>query len=216
MTKNSIDINEVIQEPYIVPESVFDRKRTKTSHFMLNTVFPSGSSIATTEYFVNAFLDDGGFKHKNLQRPLFILFKTTLNDNKWTTICQRLRAKDEYVLEYFCGIHEGKHLIMMIFQIPEKFTVEYEHFKAGRYSKFSDDYKRLFQQFISNEKAQPVESVVWRVMHKSKELRKELETYFTITPKNAYRFEEDDELWGLPEPLYEVYRYNQNIEKEDE
>lgn len=204
MIRNKVDINELIRETYIVPESVFDRKRTKTSHFLLNTIFPN-NSLMGTEYFVNAFLDDTEFKH-DLIRPIFILFKIG-NKDGWTPLAKRLRAKNEYLMEYICGVQDGKTLLMMIFQIPEKFTREYLLFRAGKYSKFGDDYKKLFARMIANERAQPTESTIWRVLHKSDELKKELERFFTVHENRAYKFGPEDELWGIPEPKYEIYRY---------
>jgi hypothetical protein len=201
MTKNDLNIDDLLVENYIVPESVFDRKRTKTSHFMLNTVFYN-SSLTSTEYFVNAYLDDGDLAHK-IFRPLFLLFKVAAKDRKWADIAPRLRAKSEYLMEYFCGINEGKHLIMMIFQVPDKFAKDYLFFKHGKYSQFSPEYKKLFNRYTANEKAQPIESTVWRVIHKSTELKKELELYFG----EPVKFTKEDELWGRPEPKYEIYRY---------
>jgi hypothetical protein len=210
MIKNDVNINELIKEDYKVPESVFDTKRTKTSHFMLNTIFPN-NSIISTEYFVNAFLDDEKFDH-DVVRPIFILFKTSLKDNKWTMLSQKIKTKAEFVLEYFCGIQDGKHLIMMVFSVPDKFAKEYELFKIGKYSKFSENYKKLFPQYLTNDRAQSPESKIWQALYKSDALRKELENYFTVTPNgsNPTRFAPEDELWGIIEPKYEVYRYGNN------
>jgi hypothetical protein len=207
MTKNKVNIEGVLKEDYKVPESVFDRKKTKTSHFMMPAVFPN-NSLMGTEYFVNAFLDDYGFGH-TLDRVIFVLFKTDVKNQKWQMLTQRLRTKGEYILEYFCGIQDGKHLIMMVFRIPDKYINDYINFLDGKYSKFSDDYKKLFPQHTYNERAQPIESTIWRVIHKSESLKKELERFFTINPggKNPTVFGPDDELWGIPEPKFEVYRY---------
>jgi hypothetical protein len=142
MTKNEVNINELIEEKYVVPESVWDRKRTKTSHFMLNSVFPN-SSLMATDYFVNAFLDDYEFHHK-IARALFLLFKVNTKDGKWQTIHGRLRTKAEYVLEYYCGKQDGKNLLMLVFQVPTRYAKDYINFKIGKYSKFSPEYKKLF------------------------------------------------------------------------
>jgi hypothetical protein len=207
MTKNEVNIEEMLREDYKVPESVFDRKRTKTSHFMMPSIFPS-NSILGTEYFVNAFVDDGGYEHR-LDRVIFVLFKTDARDPKWQMLNQRLRAKTEYILEYFCGLQDGKHLIMMVFRIPEKFINDYINFLDGKYSKFSEEYKKLFPRHAYNERNQPIESTIWRVIHKSEDLKKELEKFFTVDTKGTHqtKFGPDDELWGIPEPKYEVYRY---------
>lgn len=200
MTKNEVKVEELIMEDYKVPESVFDKKRTKTTLFMLQTIFPNNSLMAT-EYFVNAFMDDDGYKHL-IKRAIFILFKVEPRNTKWMMLAQKLRSKPEFVLEYFCGMQDGKHLMMMVFQVPERWSQEYEKFIDGKYSKFSDDYKKLFPQFTYNEKALPIESTIWRVVHKSDALKKEVENYFSVA------FDPEDELWGMPELKFEVYRYD--------
>lgn len=206
MTKNQIDINQLIEENYIVPHSVFDGKMTKTSHFMLNALFPKTSTLTSTEYFINAFLYDEMFGKHMLTRPIFILFKMKPRDGKWGIIASKLRNKEEYVLEYFCGTHEGSNLIMMIFQVPEKWAKEYILFKAGKYSKFSEEYKKLFNRYTHDDNAQPIESIIWRVVYKSTELRKQLQDWIG-RGVNDYVFTEEDELWGIPTPEYEYYRH---------
>jgi hypothetical protein len=174
---------------------------------MMPSIFPN-NSLMGTEYFVNAFIDDGGFPH-TMDRVIFVLFKTDIKNQKWQMLSQRLRGKTEYLLEYFCGIQDNRHLIMMVFKIPDKYTNDYINFLDGKYSKFSDAYKKLFPQFTYNDKAMPIESTIWRVIHKSDVLKKELERYFTISPngKNPFKFDPEDELWGIPEPKFEVYRH---------
>jgi hypothetical protein len=208
MTKNEVDINELIQEHYVVPESVFDRKRTKTSHFLLNTVFPKGN-VLNMEFFVNAFLNDDGFEHQ-LLRPLFVLFKFKQNDPRWYAVYKKLIEKEEYIMDYLCGTQDGKIMRMMIFQIPDKYAKDYIKFKAGQYSKFSPEYKKTFNRYTATEKGLPIESTVWRVINKSPELKKELEKFFNVPSKvsvRAYQFEPEDELWGIPQPKFENYRY---------
>src|ERR1700749_303966 len=183
MTKNRVNIEEIIQEDYKVPESAFDKKRTKTTLFMLQTIFPNNSLMAT-EYFVNAFIYDAKFRNAFI-RPIFILFKVDLINPKWTMLSQKLKSKPEFVMQYFCGVQDGKYLIMMVFKIPDKYAAEDENFIGGKYSKFSDGYKKLFPKYTHNERAQPTESVIWRVLNKSEELKKELEAYFTVNPKGA-------------------------------
>lgn len=210
MTKNEQDVVKLVEESYVVPESVWDKKRTKTSHFMLNTIFHN-SSLTNTEYFVNAFLDDGEFPNR-FSRPLFLLFRVTPKDNKWETIAPRLRAKSEYLMEYFCGTQNDKHLIMMVFQVPDKYAREYLHFKKGQYSQFSSDYKKLFNRYTHNERAQPVESTVWKVLYRTADLKKELEAWFSVT--DSFKFGPEDELWGIPENKFEIYRYKEPITNE--
>lgn len=199
MTKNGVNTEGVIMEDYKVPESVFDKKRTKTTLFMLPTIFPN-NSLVSTEYFVNAFIDDTQFKHQ-LSGVIFILFKTDPKGYKWQMLAQKLRSKTEYVLEYFCGMQDGKYLIMMVFKIPEKYTNEYQCFINGQYSKFSENYKKLFPRHVYDERAQPKESTIWQVLYKVEELKKSMENYFDVD------FAPEDELWGEPEPKFEVYRY---------
>lgn len=199
MTKNEVKVDELIREDYKVPESVFDKKRTKTTLFMLQTIFPNNSLVAT-EYFVNAFIDDALFKH-DLTRCIFILFKIEPKNPRWIMLAQKLRSKPEFVLEYFGGMQDGKHLMMMVFRIPEKYAAEYDNFIDGKYSKFSEDYKKLFPRHVYNEKAQPIESVIWQALYKADDLKKRMEDFLDT------EFGPEDELWGKPEPKFEVYRY---------
>lgn len=201
MTKNEVDIKDSLQEGYVVPESIFDKKRTKTSHFMLNTILPNGTGVAT-EYFVNAFLNDDQFKHY-FTRPLFLLFKADKTDARWRMINTKLRSKPEYILEYFCGMEGKKDLVMMVFKVPDKYAKDYIHFKAGKYSEFSEEYKRVFPRYMKKTGEDPEESVIWRVLYKSKKLREELTRFFG----DDTVFTETDELWGKPLPEYEHYRY---------
>jgi len=207
MTKNEVNIEELLRQDYKVPESVFDRKRTKTTHFLLPTVFPN-SSLTGSEFFVNAFVDDNGFKH-TLDRVLFCLFKVDVRNPKWVSLSQKLKAKGEFLLDYFCGIQDGRHLIMMIFKIPDKHLNEYILFLEGKYSKFSEDYKKLFPRKVYNENGATIDSTIWSVLYKTPELKEKLESFFTINPNgaNPTRFDPDDELWGIPEPKFEVYRH---------
>lgn len=210
MTKNEVNIDKLIEEHYIVPESVFDRKRTKTSHFMINTIFPTNTSITSTEYFVNAFLDDEDVKHVFI-RPIFVLFKMNKNDTKWmSTMAPRLRAKPEFVLEYFCGTDPKtkKHLMMMVFKVPVKWGKEYTNFKAGKYSLMSEEYKKMFNRYTHDEKAQPIESIIWKVLYKHIDLREHLQDWIG-RGSNDYQFTEEDELWGIPTSQYEHYRWKQ-------
>lgn len=207
MTNNKIDINNLIKENYNIPESIFDTKRTKTSHFMLQSIF-SNSSISGTEFFVNAFLKDDNY-NVNFPRPIFILFKVkSFKDPKWNFLLDKLRSKPEYMLEYFCGVKDNYNLIMIVFQVPDKYAKDYLLFKAGKYSKFSEGYKKLFSQYNYDEKGVPQESIIWKVVTKHSSLKKELEKFFTVHPARPFKFSKEDELWGIPEPTYEYYRYN--------
>ena len=211
MTKNEVNIDELVEQQYRVPESIFDKNRTKTTQFMLHTLFPTPTATNTlilSPYFVNAFIGDS--EHTTtVTRALYLLFKIPLGNKRilppaWITLYGMLTRKAEFIDDYFCGIQDDKHLIMLIFQVPEKYAHDYSNFKIGAYSKFSADYKAKFNRYTHNEKAQPVESTIWRAVHKSEQLRKEMELYL------GTKFGEDDELWGRPEEKFEVYRYNAN------
>src|ERR1044072_5448465 len=112
MTRNGVNVEDIIKEDFIAPESVFDLKRTKTTLFMLPAIFPN-NSLVSSEYFVNAFIDDTKFKHL-LSGVIFVLFKAEPKNYKWQTLAQKLRGRVEFVLEYFCGMQDGKHLVMMV------------------------------------------------------------------------------------------------------
>lgn len=208
MTQNDINIDELIQDNYIVPESIFDRKRTKTSHFVIPAIF-SNNSIMSTEYFVNAFLDDENFTH-NIKRAVFVLFQAKDNDNKWDLLFQKMKLKKEYVLDYITGTKNDYNLIMIVFQVPEIYSKDFINFKNGRYSHFSEEYKKFFPRYMANNRAQPTESALWKIINKSEDLKQELIRYFTVDKKRPFSFSPTDEIWGIPERKFEVYNYGNN------
>lgn len=200
MKKNEVNIEQKLLEKFKLPESRYDGKLTKTSQFMLNSISLNILNKHINKYFENAFLGDREFQH-SIDRPIFVLFKSDKNDKDWIRVFDVMCSKKEYVLDYYCGQNpEGQDLTMIVYQVPEEFSEDYYNFKKGKYSKFSENYKRKFNEKVINTQGREVESIIWGIIHKSPKMVKEVEEEFDV------KFEEDDEIWERPRRFREYYR----------
>jgi hypothetical protein len=75
MNRNEINIDEVLNEPYVVRDGAFDGKWTKTTQFLNPLIDLNLRNRIIMNYFVNMFLDDHAVEH-NYVRPIFVLFRT--------------------------------------------------------------------------------------------------------------------------------------------
>lgn len=203
MIKND-NIKELLNNTYIVPESIFDGRYTKTSLFMLPSLDISLSSINIKPFLINAFLDDREYNHIFI-RPIFVLFKTkSYKDITWKKLYESLMKKPEYLVDYDCGIQNDFNLVMFVFACPEKYKEDYYHFKRGRYSKFSEEYKKKFPEAVTNDKGKFVKSLMYGVIHKTNYIKSEVERVLMLDPNII---DEMDELWEIPLRHREYYRY---------
>lgn len=206
----------MIVEPYKVPSSLYDGKLTKTSQFLLPLIDLDITRRKISRYFENAFLDDMEYKH-SIPLPIFVLWKIkNLEDEDWQSIIKYLMVTDNFVADYYIGEQDGYHLHMTIFSVNYKDIDIYVKFKKGQYSKFPEEYKKKFSQFITDNKGGKKESIMWGAMYKSELLKKKVENDFNIDDKD-YPKEDDrgklvldpekDEYWEKPRKEREYYRY---------
>jgi hypothetical protein len=207
MNRNEINIDEVLNEPYVVRDGAFDGKWTKTTQFLNPLIDLNLRNRIIMNYFVNMFLDDHAVEH-NYVRPIFVLFRTKdFQDVMWLKVYGAMKASAHYRYDYDVGVQDGYNLIMIVFSIPESSADDYYHFKKGHYSKFSDSLKSKFPRFLQNPTTgEPEESIIWGVMHKSRHLKKLLEEEFD-TPHG--HFDDAPEIWDQPQKDREYYRYQE-------
>lgn len=205
MTRNDEIIDKNLEEAYEIPESKYDGKYTKTSQFLLPAISLNIRNIHVSKFFVNAFLGDAEYK-TTVQRPVFTLFSIKEYDAEWKAVYNGLKKKEEYVTDYDCGTKNGNNLLMVVFQVPNKYANEYFNFKLGRYSKFSDEYKALFPERIKDQHGNEKESITWGAMHLSERLRTEMNNKFKNNPFDKDLLKEGDEIWEMPRAFREYYR----------
>lgn len=164
------NIEQVIQEDYIPNQSPFNGRWTKTALFLLPMLDLNLKHPYLQKYLFNAYLDDKELEH-NFVRPIFLLFKVeNYNEPDFKKLSDVLVHNRVY--DYDIGKQEGYNLVMMVFSTPEKYKEDYYHFKTGRYSKFSTEYKQKFPRETINEKKQRVESLMYGAIYKT-EFRKD-------------------------------------------
>jgi len=193
---------EALQENFLIPESVYDGKYSKTAQFMLPAIGVNVTKPIIAKYFENAFLTDREHKH-NYVRPIFMLFSITdYMELDWKRVYARLIESKNYITEYDVGIKNGKYLLMMVFSIPEQFANDYFSFRIGKYSKFSENYRKNFPEFIDKKK-----NIHWQIINKDSELKDKIIKLFNV---DEDLFDEEDEIWDQPRYEREFYRYKKD------
>lgn len=203
MTPNEINYDELLSISSNLPPSR-DGTYTKTSMFLLPMIRIDLRTVSIRKHFVNAFLNDVQLEH-NFSRPIFVLMSTpSYSIQSWKDVDGLFRAMNEYMYEYYVGWENGRHLIMYVFEPLEKWRDDYYHFKAGRYSRFSEEYKSKFPQDIVNKEGKSEESIVWGAIHKSDTLKKRVEKEFGLDPGTLNKAEE---IWDLPRKEREYFNF---------
>lgn len=136
---------EVLQETYKTPESSYDGAFSKTAQFMTPAIGIKVTNELVFKFFKNAYLNDVNHEH-NYERPIFMLFSIkSFKDNNWIKVYSILTKAKTFITEYDVGIQNNEYLLMLVYNVPEEFKEDYYNFKQGRYSLFSDEYKKNFQ-----------------------------------------------------------------------
>lgn len=199
MIKNEVDVDKILAAKWKIATSRFDKEYTKTSQFMLNSLDLVLSPLMLRS-FQNVFIDDAIHEHEYI-RPLFILFKID-NIKDWNRIYQDLVKHINYVSDYNVGQEDGKDLIMVVFKVPDKYADDYQLFRMGRYSKFSDAYKSKFIRYLNYKTKE--ESTIWQVLNKTDSIKRNMEK---ILEMEEGFFDNMEEVWEKPLKEREVYNY---------
>ncbi len=208
-----IEKAEVLQEMYIMPESVYDGTFSKTAQFMIPSIGITITKPIVFKYFVNAYLNDSEHPHDYL-RPIFMLFSIkNYKEADWVKVYNQMIQSPNYVTEYDVGMKGEEYLLMMVFKVPDEYEDDYINFKMGRYSKFSDKYKEKFPEFLDKERKR--KNIHWQIMNKDEELKRKVEKEYNMDEgeldmPTMYRGKivgpPAEEIWDKPNKKREVYR----------
>lgn len=133
---------------------------------------------------VNCYLGD------NTNRPELNFRRIFLN----------IKYKDEKLLgiEYYQSFYRLEdNTYMYIFHIPEQFKEDYDLFCAGKYSKFSEDYKKQIIRLINMKPV--INSSVYKILHKTSDQRKKIEDMI------GQPLKDDEEVCSRPNLDAEIY-----------
>jgi len=177
------EADKVIQEEFRAEESIYNGPFTKTALFLLPMLGLNLRNAQFKKFFKNAYLDDVDYDH-DYTRPIFVLLSVKdFSDKDYKEVIKFLWAIPGFKMDYDLGRQDDKNLVMLVFETAEKWKEDYYHFKAGRYFKFSKEYKILFPQKTANGPGKPeTESLMWGVIHKSAYRKDLIAKHFA--PKN--------------------------------
>jgi hypothetical protein len=214
MTKNEVNVSDVIKEEFVTPVSLYDGKYTKTTQFMLPAVGLNIRNRLIFNYFLNAYIEDKGHRHE-YKRPIFVLFGVKdFKDKEWQKVYVALVKSPNYIDDYDCGIQDDKNLVMMVFQVPDEFEMDLYKFKRGRYSMFSEKYKDKFPKFVGDDEGVGKESIIWQVINKTEALKRQIEEEFGMD-EGELDLPTDGvvakEIWDIPRKNREYYRYEEVV-----
>ena len=200
MTKSEVNIKEVMAEKVERPNSHFSEHLSYTSMF-LPPMYDIMLEPVLYRYFVNMYIDDAKLAH-SYKRPLFILLQThDLYDPDFRIFDSKFRKNRNFVYSYFVGFNENLYLQMYVFECPQDFEVDYDMFRQGMYSRFSDYLKKRFNKSVQLDDGQFEESIIWGVLHKSSIAKKRVEKII------GAKLTQEVEYFGVPTPQMEVFRY---------
>lgn len=207
MLKNEVVLLEILKEDSFVKLGSYDGAYTKTTMFMLPAINIDIRSRFINKYLNNAFLNDRSTPNDFI-RPIFLLFNVkNFVERDWKDFSAILSAKEEYITDYYAGKEGPYNLVMYVFSVPEKWSKEYNLFKNGKYSKFSQEYKDKFPETITLRNGREVESVVWGAMNKSSALKQKIKE--ELFDKKEWNIVESlDEIWEMPKRQTEIFKYN--------
>jgi hypothetical protein len=217
MIRNDVDINSTVSEHYKENITEYTVGRlNKTSHFVLPMIDLSTTGAVISRYLRNAFLDDEGIEH-DFTRPVFLLFRVkNPKDKPWTDFCKASVNRDAYITDYYVGRDsDNADLIMFVFQVPEKWSDDFEFYKIGRYSLTSKEYKNKFPEFVFTPSGAKRETRAWGILNKSETLKDEVVKHFinpgTSKPEDVISLRREmntwDEIWDKPMEKEEIFRY---------
>lgn len=214
MTNNGINIDKLLETSTDLPPSHFDGDFTKSSQFLLPMIDLTLRIAKLRNYLVNVFIDDENFEH-DYKNPLFILLSTKdYKTPSWIDVVEILHSNKCFRHEYYVGIEKECHLIMFIFETPEKYSHDYQCFLQGKYSKMSDEYKAFFPKNLNTavvvngnttSTTAGSESVIWGVLYKSNNLKEKLKSKLGLDDTTANSLEE---YFDIPNPAREIFNYS--------
>jgi hypothetical protein len=140
--------------------------------------------------FVNAFLEDGGNENVYEGTVLFLLFKPrSLEKFKYFVDTEKVRTPG-FVDEYD---YEGGYVVL-VYELPLEYHADYELFKQGKYSQFSDKLKKAYPKERSFGGSGPLPTIQWMIVNKYPEWKQIVETSLLIEPP----LDAAAELWQAP------------------
>lgn len=199
MTKNDNILKNITALNVFRPKSVFSGENSYTTLFML-PMYEVYMDSTRYKHFINGYVDDVGLRHC-FKRPLFILIKYEAHTESLLEITNYLMSKKSFVYSYLAGTEGNSLLKMFVFECPNQFRTDYDHFLKGKYSKFSAHLQQKFNQFIKSIDGSAMESPLFGAIHKTSTFKKTVEKILDE------RLSPNQEYFGELKNEFEIFRY---------
>lgn len=167
--------------------------------FILRPVVGVSWGILAEDFgMVNSYLKDKS--REDLEGELlFVLFKP-IDFDYFELFLEQQAALEHFIEDY----DYTNGYVVLVYKIPEYLKSDFELFKQGKYSKFSDLIKNCYEKQVVTF-LKPISTFQWDVFNKAKSLRKELEEFLET------QIEKGSELWQLPDVEKECLNIQQFI-----
>lgn len=157
--------------------------------------------------FIQAFLFDSEKMDVEYENPVFLLFKPDS-----PTVFQAFVESEYERINKFTGtvdiIEDYDYIdgyVVLVYQFPKEFEVDYKKFLEGKYSKFSKKFKDAYPKTVKirTEEGRMIDEVgtVFRIINRTKDFRDMLEERLGVT------FDWDQELWNKYNETKETLSY---------
>lgn len=141
--------------------------------------------------FIEAYLDDKNHE-PHYRNAVYLLFKPEDMESLQSFIDKEYRLRNDILEDYD---YSGGYVVV-VYKIPQKYIDDYKLFLEGKYSKFSEQYKRLFPEMAeTTNKAGDKEmmyTVPYLVFVKGKPIKEYWEN------KLGVKLDKDMEYWSVP------------------
>jgi hypothetical protein len=121
---------------------------TEATKFVLPMLYTKDRTdeFFITKNFENCYIGDRN--KEELGQGIFLLYNYKV-DVKFVKFERSLELIPEYQTDYD---YSNENQVMFVYNIPEQFTDDFEHFKLGNFHLFSDEYKQQILKFWGIEK----------------------------------------------------------------
>lgn len=156
--------------------------------FLLTPVTRQEKELLNEYQLINSYLRDKD-REDLVGDLLFVLFKPTDLEYFELFTYTQAHENEDFLEDYdYAGGY-----VVIVYRIPQWLKEDFEKFKRGEYSKFSDKAKGFFRKMKKAKgRIESTQSIQWDVFNKETTLRKDIEKYV------GEPIDPTQELWPVP------------------
>lgn len=171
-------------------------RQNKAYIYILPMLFNTRYDVLIEE-LVNVYIRD--INISDLDNNIFLVYRNNENNINLLNLYNKLKNHKNFILDYDYG---NKYKVF-VFDVPENYKTDYNLFLKGKYSSFSDKYKKHISNFHFLRHQDSVMDVLYKRENRYIELEKRLDV--SHIPRNL-------DTSSIIDPRYE---YLGNLTEED-